>query len=74
MASRLHSDGRPSTCWGDCETHRCVKGFVRQIIQQYNRNGVASLATPGKGGRRNCYLSWSEEKQLGSVLHLLRYD
>ena len=26
-------------------------GFVRrQAIQQYNRNGVASLATPGKGG------------------------
>ncbi len=40
------------------------KGFVRQAIQQYNRNSVAGLATPGKGGRRNCYLSWSEEKQL----------
>lgn len=39
-------------------------GFVRQVIQQYNRNGVAGLATPGKGGRHNCYLSWSEEKQL----------
>lgn len=25
------------------------KGFVRQAIQQYNRNSVAGLATPGKG-------------------------
>ena len=40
------------------------KGFVRQAIQQYNRVGEAALLTPGKGGRRNCYLSWSEEKQL----------
>lgn len=24
-------------------------GFVRQVIQQYNRNGVAGLVTPGKG-------------------------
>ena len=39
-------------------------GFVRQVIQQYNRNGVAGLVTPGKGGRRNCYLSLSQEKQL----------
>lgn len=40
------------------------QGFVRQVIQRYNRQGEAALATPGKGGRHNCYLSWSQEKQL----------
>ena len=40
------------------------KGFVRQVIQHYNRYGEDALATLGKGGRHNCYLSWSEEKQL----------
>ncbi|WP_009631412.1 helix-turn-helix domain-containing protein [Synechocystis sp. PCC 7509] len=40
------------------------QGFVRKVIQQYNRTGEIGLSTPGKGGRRNCYLSWDEEKQL----------
>lgn len=40
------------------------KGFVRQVIQHYNRRGELALLSVGKGGRRNCYLSWSEEKQL----------
>jgi len=40
------------------------KGFVRKVIQQYNRQGESGLSTPGKGGRRNCYLSWEQEKQL----------
>jgi transposase len=40
------------------------KGFVHKVIQEYNRQGKAALSTPGKGGRRNYYLSWSEEKQL----------
>ena len=40
------------------------QGFVRKVIQQYNRQGEIGLSTPGKGGRRNCYLSWDEEKQL----------
>lgn len=40
------------------------KGFVRKVIQQYNRQGENGLSTPGKGGRRNCYLSWKQEKQL----------
>lgn len=40
------------------------KGFVRKVIQQYNRFGAPGLFTPGKGGRRNCYLSWDKEKQL----------
>lgn len=40
------------------------KGLVRQVIQQYNRQGEAALATPGKGGRRNCYLSREQERKL----------
>jgi len=40
------------------------KGFVRKVIQQYNREGEAGLSTPGKGGRHNCYLSWEQEKEL----------
>jgi len=40
------------------------KGFVRQVIQQYNRQGEAAVSRPGKGGRRNCYLSWEQEQRL----------
>lgn len=40
------------------------QGFVGKVIQQYNRLGVSGLESPGKGGRRNCYLSWDCEKQL----------
>jgi transposase len=40
------------------------KGFVRKVIQQYNRFGETGLSTPGRGGRRNCYLSWDQEKKL----------
>lgn len=40
------------------------KGFVRKVIQQYNREGERELSKPGKGGRRNCYLSWEQEKEL----------
>ncbi|MEH2079113.1 MAG: winged helix-turn-helix domain-containing protein [Nostoc sp.] len=40
------------------------KGFVRKVIQQHNREGETGLFTPGKGGRRNCYLSWEQEKEL----------
>jgi transposase len=40
------------------------KGFVRKVIQQYNRQGEDGLSTPGKGGRRNYYLTWEQEKQL----------
>ncbi len=39
------------------------QGFVGKVIQQYNRLGVSGLESPGKGGRRNCYLSWDSEKQ-----------
>lgn len=55
-------DPRPAK---DIAKHMGVsKGFVRQVIQHYNRYGEEALATPGKGGRHNCYLSWSQEKQL----------
>ncbi|BBD57550.1 hypothetical protein NIES2109_47720 [Nostoc sp. HK-01] len=40
------------------------KGFVRKVIQQYNRKGEAGLSASGKGGRHNCYLSWEQEKEL----------
>jgi transposase len=41
---------------------RVSTGFVRQVIQQYNREGEATISTPGKCGRQNCYLSWSQEQ------------
>lgn len=34
---------------------------VHNLISDYNRNGAITLAGPGKGGRRNAYLSWAEE-------------
>lgn len=55
-------DPRPAT---EIVQHAGVsKGFVRQVIQQYNREGEAAVSRPGKGGRRNCDLSWSQEQQL----------
>lgn len=55
-------DPRPSA---DIAMHVGVsQGFVRKVIQEHNRLGVAAFSTPGKGGRRNYYLSWLEEKQL----------
>lgn len=55
-------DPRPAA---DIARHIGVsKGFVRQVIQQYNRQGEAAVSTPGKGGRRNSYLSWEAEQQL----------
>ena len=35
---------------------------VRLVISTYNRVGPAALDTPGKGGRRNEYLTTSEEQ------------
>ncbi len=35
---------------------------VRLVISTYNRFGPAALETPGKGGRRNDYLTTSEEQ------------
>jgi transposase len=34
---------------------------VHEGISTYNRLGVAAIETPGRGGRRNNYLSWDEE-------------
>lgn len=36
---------------------------VHQVISDYNRLGVEAIETQGKGGRRNCYMSWAEEKK-----------
>jgi len=53
-------DPRPAA---EIATRRCQK-VVRQVIQQYNRQGEAAVSRPGKGGRRNCYLSWEQEQRL----------
>src|SRR5256885_13918629 len=37
---------------------------VHKLISTYNRLGVAAIETPGKGGRRNEYLTFEEEKEL----------
>jgi transposase len=37
--------------------------LVHKVISQYNRIGVVALETPGKGGRRNCYLSLRQEQE-----------
>ncbi len=36
---------------------------VHKVISAYNRLGAATIETPGKGGRRKCYLSQSQEKE-----------
>jgi transposase len=35
--------------------------MVHQVVSSYNRLGVAAIETPGRGGRRNEYLTWTEE-------------
>jgi transposase len=35
---------------------------VYQTLSRYNRRGPAALETPGRGGRRRCYLSEAEER------------
>jgi len=37
---------------------------VHKVISTYNRLGIAAVETPGKGGRRNAYLTIEEEKEL----------
>ena len=38
------------------------KATVHAVISSYNRQGVAAVETPGKGGRRSGYLSLAEER------------
>ena len=38
------------------------KATVHAVISRYNRLGVAAIETPGKGGRRRCYLTLEEEQ------------
>jgi len=38
--------------------------IVHKLIFTYNRLGIAAVETPGKGGRRNEYLTFEEEKEL----------
>lgn len=37
---------------------------VHKMISSYNRLGVAAVETPGKGGRRNEYMTVEEEREL----------
>jgi transposase len=37
-------------------------GTVHKVICEYNRKGAEALSTPGKGGRRNQYLTQEQEK------------
>jgi transposase len=37
-------------------------GTVHKVISEYNRKGAEALSTPGKGGRRNQYLTQEQEK------------
>jgi transposase len=37
---------------------------VHKVISSYNRLGVAAVETPGKGGRRNEYMTLEEEREL----------
>jgi transposase len=37
-------------------------GTVHKVISEYNRKGGEELSTPGKGGRRNQYLTQEQEK------------
>src|SRR5438067_13384992 len=37
---------------------------VHKVISTYNRLGVAAVESPGKGGRRNEYMTWEEEREL----------
>jgi transposase len=37
-------------------------GTVHKVISEYNRKGSTALSTPGKGGRRNQYLTLEQEK------------
>jgi transposase len=39
------------------------KATVHQVISLYNRFGVRAVETPGKGGRRDVYLSLEEEQR-----------
>ena len=39
------------------------KATVHQVISLYNRFGVRAVETPGKGGRRDVYLSLEEERR-----------
>ena len=38
------------------------KATVHQLISAYNRRGVEAVETPGKGGRRNQYLTLAQER------------
>lgn len=53
-------DPRPAQ---EIAQHTAVSvGTVHKVISEYNREGASALSTPGKGGRRNQYLTLEQEK------------
>lgn len=49
----------------DSATHTGVSvATVHKVIATYNRLGIAAVETPGKGGRRNEYMTREEEREL----------
>lgn len=40
-----------------------AKDTVHKLISRYNRFGLAAIETPGKGGRKRCYLTLAQERQ-----------
>jgi transposase len=40
-----------------------AKDTVHKLISRYNRFGLAAIETPGKGGRKRCYLTMEQEEQ-----------
>ena len=38
-----------------------AEGTIHNLISAYNRNGEKAVESPGKGGRRRCYMSFEEE-------------
>ena len=57
---RWWTPGKPSSRPAHCGVSTAT---VHQLISAYNRRGVAAVETPGKGGRRNQYLTLEQEQQ-----------
>ena len=49
-------------------------GTVHKVISEYNRKGAEALSTPGKGGRRNQYLTQQQEKAFLETLKKKRRE
>lgn len=52
----------PRPAWEIAQHTGVSVATVHKVISQYNLKGAAALSTPGKGGRRNEYLTLEQEK------------